>query len=533
MSEVAEAEKRSSGLLKSSVIVGTMTGLSRVLGLIRDVTLAALVGANANADAFFIAFKIPNFLRRLFAEGAFSQAFIPVLAECREQGGQSAVRELVDRIAGVLGGVLLVLTLIILIAAPLVVTVFAPGFLSDPFKFDLTRDLIRIMFPYLMLISLAGLCAAVLNSYGRFAVPAFTPALLNVSVISAAMFAAPEFNEPVYALAIGVVVGGIAQLVFQLPPLYRLAILPRPRWQPAHPRVRQVLTLMIPALFGVSVSQINLLLDSVLASLLPTGSISWLYYSDRLTELPLGVFAIAVATVILPTLSAQQAADREQDYRRTLDWAVRSVLLIGVPSAVALLMLAEPILITLFQYGAMGERDVIQASLSLRAYALGLCAFMLIKVLAPGFYARQDTKTPVRIGIWAMLANMVLNLILVYILLKFFDAGHAGLALATALSASLNAYLLWRGLLARGDYQFGAEWRLLLPRALGSTLAMITLLVALTPAFELWVTWNWIERSIRMAGLCVAGLGCYATCLFLTGVRVSHLRAPVVSGNAR
>ncbi|MEM6606925.1 MAG: murein biosynthesis integral membrane protein MurJ, partial [Pseudomonadota bacterium] len=286
MSEVAEAEKRSGGLLRSSVIVGTMTGLSRVLGLIRDVTLAALVGANANADAFFIAFKIPNFLRRLFAEGAFSQAFIPVLAECREQGGQSAVREFIDRVAGVLGGVLLVLTLAILMAAPLVVTVFAPGFLTDPFKFDLTRDLIRIMFPYLMLISLAGLCAAVLNSYGRFAIPAFTPALLNVSVISAAMFVAPEFDEPVYALAIGVVVGGVAQLVFQLPPLYRLAILPRPRWQPGHPRVRQVLTLMIPALFGVSVSQINLLLDSVLASLLPTGSISWLYYSDRLTELP-------------------------------------------------------------------------------------------------------------------------------------------------------------------------------------------------------------------------------------------------------
>ena len=262
-----EAETGSS-LLKSSAVVGAMTSLSRVFGLIRDVTFANVIGANANADAFFVAFKIPNFLRRLFAEGAFSQAFIPVLAECREDGGKAAVREFIDRVAGVLGGVLLCLTLFTVVAAPLVAAVFAPGFLDDPRKFALTSDLLRIMFPYLMIISLAGLCGALLNSYGRFAVPAFTPVLLNLSLIGAAVWFAPGLKEPVYALAFGVIVGGLAQLLFQLPPLLRLALVPRPRWQPRHPRVKQVLTLMIPALFGVSVSQINLLLDTVLASLL-------------------------------------------------------------------------------------------------------------------------------------------------------------------------------------------------------------------------------------------------------------------------
>ncbi|MEM6301599.1 MAG: murein biosynthesis integral membrane protein MurJ [Pseudomonadota bacterium] len=525
----AEDDGRNASLLRSSATVGAVTSLSRVMGLVRDVAFANTVGANANADAFFIAFKIPNFLRRLFADGAFSQAFIPVLAECKQEGGKAAVRELMDRAAGVLGGVLLLLTIVTMVAAPLVAALFAPGYLADEYKFALTSDLIRISFPYLMLISLAGLCGAVLNSYGRFAVPAFTPVLLNLCLIGAAVLVAPMLDEPVYALSAGVVVGGIAQLLFQLPSLYRLALVPRPRWAPHHPRVKQVMTLMIPALFGVSVSQINLLLDTVLASFLPTGSVSWLYYSDRLTELPLGVFAIAVATVILPTLSAQQASSRSEDYKVTLDWAVRSVLLVGVPAAVALIILAKPILVTLFQYGALTNQDVAMASLSLQAYAIGLCSFMLIKVLAPGYYARKDMKTPVRIGIWAMLANMLLNLIFVFLLTRYFQLGHVGLALATASSAALNAVLLWRGLLKSESYQFGPQWRRFLPSMALSCIVMMTLLLWLRPEAESLATELWWSRSARMLVLCLFGFLTYVACLRLSGIRLADFRTPPIA----
>jgi putative peptidoglycan lipid II flippase len=503
-----------------------MTMLSRVLGLARDVILAAVVGASANADAFFIAFKIPNFLRRLFAEGAFAQAFVPVLAECREKGGQAAVRALVDRIAGVLGGTLLLITIVTMFAAPLVAGLFAPGYITQPAKFALTADLIRITFPYLMLISLTGMCGAILNSYGRFAVPAFTPVLLNLSLISAALLAAPHFSEPAFALAWGVLFAGLIQLLFQMPFLYRLNLVPKPRWEPKHEGVRQVMTLMLPALFGVSVSQLNLLLDTVIASFLPTGSVSWLYYSDRLTELPLGVFAIAVATVIMPSLAAHKAAARETDYSRTLDWAVRTVLLVGVPASLALLVLAEPILISLFHYGALTERDIAMSALSLRAYSLGLCAFMLIKVLAPGFYARQDMVTPVRIGIKAMVANMLMNLIFVVPLVLYFGIGHLGLALATSFSAFLNAGLLWRGLRREGVYHFDPCWRRYLLRLLGGCLMMTLVLVMATPAVEDWLAWDWFGRGLRIALLCGLGLAVYLATLWLGGARLSDLRAP-------
>ncbi|WP_439100700.1 murein biosynthesis integral membrane protein MurJ [Congregibacter sp.] len=518
--------KSSPGLLRSSAVVGMMTMLSRVLGLARDVILAAVIGASANADAFFIAFKIPNFLRRLFAEGAFAQAFVPVLAECRENGGQAAVAALVDRVAGVLGGVLIVLTTLTLLAAPMVAGVFAPGYIAQPQKFALTADLIRITFPYLMLISLTGMCGAILNSYGRFAVPAFTPVLLNLSLIGAALLAAPHFSEPVLALAWGVLFAGLIQLLFQLPFLYRLDLVPRPRWEPRHPGVRQVMTLMIPALFGVSVSQLNLLFDTVLASFLPTGSVSWLYYSDRLTELPLGVFAIAIATVIMPALSAQKSAAREDDYARTLDWAVRSVLLVGVPASLALLILAEPILISLFHYGALSERDIAMSALSLRAYSLGLCAFMLIKVLAPGFYARQDMVTPVRIGIRAMVANMAMNIVFVVPLTFYYGVGHVGLALATSLSAFLNAALLWRGLRREGVYRFDPVWRKYLVRLLLACTCMAVVLLLTTPSEGLWLDWSWGQRALRIVAVCFTGAVSYLLVLWLAGMRPADLRAP-------
>ncbi len=474
------------GLLRSSAVVGTMTTISRVLGLLRDVVIAAFIGASANADAFFIAFKIPNFLRRLFAEGAFSQAFVPVLADYKKAGSAAAVKALVDRVAGVLGGSLLFITALSMLAAPLVTTVFAPGFVGQPEKFLLTTEMIRITFPYLFLISMTGFCGAILNSYGRFAVPAFTPVFLNLSLIFAALVALPWFEEPVFALAWGVLLAGVVQLLFQLPSLYKLDLVPRPIWDSSDEGVRRIVKLMVPALFGVSVSQINLLLDTVLASFLPTGSISWLYYSDRLAELPLGIFGIAIATVILPNLSAHRAAARETSFSATLDWALRWVLLIGVPSALALILLAKPILITLFEYGALNARDVDMSALSLRAYSLGLIAFMLVKVLAPGFYARKDTATPVKIGIIAMVANMVMNLLFTLPLMYLWNIGHVGLALATSVAAILNAGMLLRGLLRAGFYQFQPGWTVYMLRLLPSTACMGAAVLLISPDSSAW-----------------------------------------------
>lgn len=524
--DVKVAEKAGSGLLRSSALVGSMTMVSRVLGLLRDIVIAAFVGASANADAFFIAFKIPNFLRRLFAEGAFSQAFVPVLADYKESGSVAAVKALVDRVAGVLAGSLLFITAITVLAAPLVTMIFAPGFVGQPEKFRLTSEMIRITFPYLALISMTGFCGAILNSYGRFAVPAFTPVFLNISLIFAALVAAPWFEEPVFALAWGVMLAGVVQLLFQLPSLYRLDLVPRPRWDTRDEGVRRILKLMVPALFGVSVSQINLLLDTVLASFLPTGSVSWLYYSDRLAELPLGVFGIAIATVILPNLSAHRAASRDQHFSHTLDWAMRCVLLIGVPAAVALMVLAEPILITLFQYGELTPEDVAMAALSLRAYSLGLIAFMLVKILAPGFYARKDTATPVKIGIVAMVANMFLNLVFVLPLMYFWNIGHLGLALATSLAAYINAGLLLRGLLIRQVYRLQPGWQAYGLRLLLATMAMAAAVFWLAPDTAIWLDWQWQRRLLQIAMVCALGIGVYFISHLLLGTRMRHLRAP-------
>ncbi|MEZ5572007.1 MAG: murein biosynthesis integral membrane protein MurJ [Halioglobus sp.] len=518
--------KAAPGLLRSSALVGGMTMTSRVLGLLRDVVIAAFVGASSNADAFFVAFKIPNFLRRLFAEGAFSQAFIPVLADYKAEGSVVAVKALVDRVSGVLGGTLLFITTLSMFAAPLITLIFAPGFVSNPEKFQLTSDMTRITFPYLLLISMTGLCGAVLNSYGRFAVPAFTPVFLNLSLIFAALVAAPWFDEPVLALAWGVLLAGVVQLSFQLPFLYRLELVPRPRWDTRDEGVRRIMKLMVPALFGVSISQINLLLDTVLASFLPTGSVSWLYYSDRLTELPLGIFGIAIATVILPNLSAFRAADRTRQYSATLDWALRCVLLIGVPSALALILLAEPILISLFQYGALTMADVEMSALSLRAYSVGLVAFMLVKVLAPGFYARKDTATPVKIGIVAMVANMVMNLMLSLPLMYLWNIGHVGLALATSLAAMLNAGLLLRGLLRAGFFQLQPGWGRFSLRLLLASVCMIAALLWISPAATDWIDWQWQRRALELLLLCCVGVGVYFAAHALLGTRMSHLRAP-------
>ena len=526
-SDAVEREAPSnSGLLGSSFVVSIGTMLSRVLGLVRDVVLANLLGAAPNADAFFVAFKIPNFLRRLFAEGAFSQAFVPVLTETREQGSHEAVRHLVDRVAGVLGGSLFVLTALAMVMAPWVALIFAPGFSRDVAKLALTADLIVWTFPYLLLISLTGFCGAILNTYGRFAVPAYTPVLLNLSLITAAVVWAPTMPEPALGLAAGVTLAGVVQLLFQLPSLSALKLTPRPVWDTKDEGVRKILMLMVPALFGVSVSQINLLFDTVLASLLPDGSVAWLYYSDRLTELPLGVFAIAIATVILPTLSALNTRAEPEEFSQTLAWAMRNVLLIAVPATVALWLLAEPILATLFQYGAFTDRDVEMAAASLRAYTVGLGGFMLIKVLAPGYYARQDMKTPVKIGIIAMVSNMVLNVLFVFPLMWYFEMGHVGLALATSVSAWINAGLLYLGL-RRGGISLTGVFEAKFVARLVVAVSMMGIAVSMiSPAVSLWLTADLSWRVGQMTLLVFVGMASFAIVLAVLGFKLNEVRGP-------
>ncbi|MBB1487958.1 murein biosynthesis integral membrane protein MurJ [Oceanospirillum sediminis] len=510
--------QRKPGLLRSGLIVSVMTMLSRVLGLARDVVIALLFGAGSGADAFFVAFKIPNFLRRLFAEGAFNQAFVPVLSEYRSQRQQADVKDLINAVAGTLGVTLAGITLLAVLASPVLVWIFAPGFSQLPEKQALTADMLRITFPYLLLISLTAFAGSILNSYDRFAIPAFTPVLLNLSLIGSALWLTPEMDEPVMALAWGVLIAGAVQLMFQLPFLARIGLLPRPEVRWRDEGVQRILKLMAPALFGVSVSQINLLLDTMLASFLVSGSVSWLYYSDRLVELPLGVFAIAIATVILPSLSTRHAEKSADGFARTLDWAMRMVLLIAVPAAVALIILAEPLLFTLFQYGAMTPYDVDMAALSLRAYAVGLLAFMLIKVLAPGYYARQDTKTPVKIGIKAMAANMLFNLLLVFWL------DHAGLALATSLSAFMNAGLLWYGLKRSGIFVWQPGWLKYVIQLVSATAMMAGVLLIMNPFAAYWVDFGWQQRAMWMGGLVLMGGATYLGVLLLTGLRLRHIR---------
>lgn len=528
-----EPKTKDSGLLRSSGVVSFFTMMSRVMGLARDVIFARVIGADAFADVFFVAFKIPNFFRRLFAEGAFAQAFVPILGEYREKGSQAAVKALVDRVAGTLGITLLGLTLLIVVASPVMAAIFAPKwFFDDPQKFTATADMLRITFPYLLFISMTGLAGGILNSYDRFAVPAVTPLLLNITLIASALIAAPLFDEPAFALAWGVLAAGVVQFIFQLPFLQRIHMLPAPVIDWRHPGVRKILKLMGPAIFGVSVSQINLLLDTMLATFLPTGSVSWLYYSDRLAELPLGVFAVAIATVILPNLSRHHASASTEAYSETLDWALKMILVIAVPAAAALTLLAEPILVTLFYYGdVMTMRDMTMATLSLRAYAVGLIAFMLIKVLAPGFFARQDMRTPVRIGVIAMVTNMVLNLLFVVPLHFYWQIGHVGLAAATSVSAFLNALLLLMFLRKQGIYKPSSQWKKFVLSLTSSVTLMLIVLVYLGHWLgaldqNLWQKMAWWQRSGNIVALCAAGFLVYAGALLATGFRVADLRGP-------
>jgi putative peptidoglycan lipid II flippase len=515
-----------SALIKSTLSVGSMTLLSRVLGLARDIIIARFFSASDAADAFFVAFKIPNFLRRLFAEGAFSLAFVPVLSEYRSQYNMSQTRDLIDRVAGTLGCILLVLSLIGVFASPLLIAVFAAGFMDQPAKFDLTADMLRLTFPYILLISMTAMAGGILNTWKRFAVPAFTPVLLNLSMIGCALWLSPRLDVPITALAWGVLLAGVAQLLFQLPFLYHEGLLPRPKWGWKHPGVQKIIKLMIPALFGSSVAQINLLFDTFIASFLVTGSVAWLYYADRLLEFPLGVFGIALATVVLPNLSQAHYRAGDDSFNKTLQWAIQLSLVIALPATVGLFILAQPILATLFQYGAFSHSDSMMSAYSLMAYCLGLPAFILIKILANGFYARQDTKTPVRIGIQAMVINMALNVLFVVSMLQAdFIAPHVGLALATSASAYFNAFRLAREL--RRDAILGPPETFSVPllKILISCTVMALLIHFMLPQLISWTELHWYQRLIELLWLILPAILCYAAMLWIMGFRRHHFIA--------
>ncbi|MFV2059666.1 MAG: murein biosynthesis integral membrane protein MurJ [Gammaproteobacteria bacterium] len=519
-------------LLRSTFTVSSFTLISRISGFVRDIVFANIFGASHVTDAFFVAFKIPNFLRRLFAEGAFSQAFVPVLSDVKNEG-DPAVNQLVRDVAGTLAVLLSLITVVAVIAAPFVVMAFTlGGFADNPEKFDLTVEMLRITFPYIVFISLTALVSSVLNVYGRFAIPAFTPVLLNISFILAALFLAPQMDRPVVALAWGVFVAGIVQLSFQLPYLAKLGLLHWPRWGWKQKKVQKIMHLMIPGIIGSSAVQINLLVDLMIASNLQDGSISWLYYSDRLVEFPLGVFGIALATVILPSLSKHHSDSNSQAFSHTLDWALRWVLLISTPALIALIILAGPLISTLFQHGSFTSDSVTMATYSLIAYSSGLIGFIMIKVLSPGYFARKDTRSPVRFSLIAMGVNIILNLTFVYFWSVFnWQGPHAGLALATAIAACINASLLLRGLIVSGIYHRESGWARLMGQVAIACTVMGFVLWFLVGDISQWTgTGVSITSKVLNLSICVlSGITSYFLILKLVGVKFSIFRKPTNS----
>ena len=535
-------------LIKSGVIVSVMTLVSRVLGLIRDVVIANVMGAGVMADVFLFANKIPNFFRRLFAEGAFAQAFVPVLSEYHTKDEKNSeekakannevneeldvsldeTRRLIAQVSGTLGVIITLVTLFGMLASPLFVILFGGGWFVDWFtngpesvggeKFELASSLLKITFPYLWFISCTALAGAVLNTMGRFAVAAFTPVLLNIVIILMAIYGAEYTQSPAYALAWGVFFGGLVQFLFQVPFMYKAGVLVKPCWSWRSKGVTKIRKLIVPALFGVSVTQINLLLDTLIASFLITGSISWLYYADRLLEFPLGLFGIGIATVILPSLAKLHSKNSPTEFTATLDWGIKVISLFGWPALAGLMVLAQPIIMILFMRGEFSQDTVLQVSYALFAYLSGLLSFMFIKVLAPGYYARQDTKTPVKIGIIAMVSNMAFNLMLA----PFF--GYVGLAIATTMSATLNAWLLYRGLKEAGVYNLSKSTKIFIGKLVLSASVMAFVVYQLSSDFTVWLAMSFTEQVLQLL-MCIGG-GClsYFIMIALLGIRLGDFK---------
>jgi putative peptidoglycan lipid II flippase len=499
-------------LLKTLAAVSSMTLISRLLGFVRDTIIARVFGAGFATDAFFVAFKLPNMLRRIFAEGAFSQAFVPVLAEYKEKCSEEETKHFLANVSGMLTLVLSAVTALGILAAPVVIWVSAPGFAKEPSKFALTASLLRITFPYILLISLSSLAGSVLNTWRQFQIPAFTPTLLNITTIIGAVLFAPYFHPPVLVLAWATFVGGIAQLAFQLPYLRKIDMMPLPRIAWRDSAVWRVIRQMGPAILGVSVAQISLLINTTFASFLPSGSVSWMYYADRMMEFPSGVLGVALGTILLPSLSRHAAKDSKEEYSRLLDWGIRLSLLLALPASVGLALTAKPLIATLFMYGKFKAFDAQMTERALIAYSIGLVGLIVVKILAPGFYAKQNIKTPVRVAIFTLISTQLMNLIFVW------NLKHAGLALSISLASCLNAGILLKLLLKHGIYQPQPGWRTFGTKLAIALVAMAAVLIALQ-----WMPIDWQgrawHRALALAGIIGAGAATYFVTLFALGFR--------------
>jgi len=514
-----------SGLVQKTSIVGGMTLISRILGLLRDVVFARYFGAQLVMDAFLVANRIPNMLRRFFAEGAFSAGFVPVMARYRENHGHDDAREFIDAMSGTLGVVLFVVTLLGVVAAPLLVLVVAPGFVGEGGDLELAALMLRFTFPYLLFVSLTAFAGSILNTYGRFGVPAFTPVLLNIVLIAAAVWLSPRLEQPIMALAYAVLIAGVFQLLFQLPFLAKIHVLPKPKWAPGHAGVKRAIKLMVPAIFGSSAAQINVLLGGIIASLLPVGSISYLYFSDRLMEFPLGIFGIALGTVTLPYLSRLWAKGDKKTFTQTLDWSLKLALLIALPAAIGLFVLAEPLVTALFFGGVFDEHAVRMTAMALQAYAVGLIGFSFVKILAPAYFARENTRTPVRIALSALLVNFILSVGLAwYMSANGFAGPHAALAAATSVAAILNAALLYRGLRKDQVLLHSSGWPALISRVALACVGMYAVLYQLYRPLEWWLEASFAGRVGWLAVTIVAAVGSYFLALLLMGTRLSQFR---------
>lgn len=483
--------------------------MSRITGLVRELLVASAFGASAMTDAFNVAFRIPNLFRRLFAEGAFSQAFVPVLAASKAQHGDAETKLLIDRVATLLAWALIATCVIGVLLAPYMVWAMASGMQKDPQGYDVAVHLTRYMFPYIGFMSMVALASGVLNTWKRFAVPAATPVLLNVAMISAAWLLAPWFKtqgiEPIYAMGVGVIVGGVLQLGVQIPALHRLGLLPRfgLRWRDvkaawADPGSQRILKLMAPALLGVSVAQISLLINTQIASHLPTGSVSWLTFADRLMEFPTALLGVALGVVLMPQLAGAKASGDAKTYSELLDWGLRIVVLLAVPCSVGLLVFAKPLVAVLYHYGAFSADDVQKTSLALMGWGAGLIGIVAIKVLAPGYYASQDIRTPVRIAIVVLIITQLLNLVLV----PWF--AHAGLSLSIGLGAIINALWLLIGLVRRKSYQPQPGWLVFVLQVVAASALLAVYLMWAGSALD-WVALR--SESLKRVGWLTVSMG--------------------------
>jgi len=507
-------------LLASSGIVSFWTFISRILGLARDIVFTSLLGAGVALDTYVVITKIPNVFRRIFAEGAFNQAFVPVLSEYKENKTEGEVKNLINNVFGMLSSLILIITIIIVFFAPFFILFFAPGFYVEPIKRELATDILRITFPYLFFVSLVALSGSIMNTFGKFSIPALTPVFYNLILVCFALWIAPLYELPVYAIAWGMFSAGVLQLFIQVYPLMKLNLLPRFSLDLNHPGVRKILYLMIPGVIAGGVSQLNMLVDTILASFLPTGSPTWLYVSDRLMQLPLGIFAIAIGTVLLPRLSSLHQSEDTSEFSKTMDWSIRLVVLISVPSIIGLVLLSQPIILTLFERGEFMSHDTFKSSLSLIALALGLMAFMLIKVLTPGFFARQNPKTPVKVA----LASMLLNVFLAWILAFYFGLNHVGLAIASSISAYFTIIILLFILLKNKIYKLERGWVIFLSRIVASSLVMTSVVYFLNFDIVHWRGLDQIDRFINLFGILIFSAFSYFGSLWLLGLRLIHLK---------